>query len=317
MSPFFSVVIPTYNRAHLIVPTLQSILNQTFTDFEILIIDDGSTDETDDVIEINFPNHHKINYIRKKNEERSIARNTGFLLSRGVYVVFFDSDDIMLPHYLATLHEAIENYPDCNFFATKYQISTNNAISTNEIAILPEGFYDYVLLLKGNIFGTMVAAKKLNTQFYPFPPAFSMCEDWIFNMLNLRNDKIYLIDNVGIIIINHDARSMANNEKAIKGRLAAMKFIKEKMPIEPHETQLLEGYTYQFCAIHSYIDENRTQALSFWLKMLSKLGFSKSALMLLAKIIVGKKMILYLLFCLKSINLLGKRINLLNFSKSF
>jgi glycosyltransferase involved in cell wall biosynthesis len=312
MNPFFSIVIPTYNRAHLIVPTLQSVVNQTFTDFEILIIDDGSTDETEDVVEINFPSHHKINYIRKKNEERSVARNTGFHLARGEYVVFFDSDDIMLPHYLAALHQAIEAHPDCHFFATKYQIDTNGTISTNKIATLSEGFYDYKLLLKGNLFGTMIAAKKQNTHFFPFPSAFNMCEDWIFNMLNLRNDKIYLIDNVGITIINHETRSMANNEKAIKGRLSAMKFIKEKMltdgkALDRYETKLLEGYTYQFCAIHSYLDGNGFKALGFWLKTIYQLGLSYSGLILLAKIIVGKKMILYLLFCLKSLNLLGKK----------
>lgn len=312
MNPFFSIVIPTYNRAHLIVPTLHSVVNQTFTDFEILIIDDGSTDETEDVVEINFPSHHKINYIRKKNEERSIARNTGFHLARGEYVVFFDSDDLMLPHYLHTLHQAIEAQPDCNFFATKYQIDTNGTISTNEIATLSEGFYDYKLLLKGNLFGTMVAAKKQNPHFYPFPPAFNMCEDWIFNMINLRNDKIYLIDNVGITIINHKTRSMANNEKAIKGRLSAMKFIKEKMltdsnALDTNETKALEGYTYQFCAIHSYLDGNRLNALTFWLKTIYKLGLSNAGIIVLAKIIIGKKMILYLLFCLKSLNLLGKK----------
>jgi len=291
VSPFFSVVIPTYNRAHLIVPTLQSVLNQEFRDFEVLVIDDGSTDETEDIVEINFPNQSQIKYIRKKNEERSIARNTGFHLARGEYVVFFDSDDLMFPHYLDTLHKAIEKHLDCNFFATKYQIDTDSVISTNEIALLAEGFYDYRLLLKGNIFGTMVAAKKQNANFYPFPPSFSMCEDWIFNMVNLRNDKIYLIDNVGITIVNHDTRSMANNEKAIKGRLAAMKFIQEKIIFEPQENRLLEGYTYQFCAIHSYIDGNRIQAIIFWLKTLLKLGFTISSFALLAKIIIGKTVI--------------------------
>ncbi|TAH21447.1 MAG: glycosyltransferase family 2 protein [Cytophagales bacterium] len=291
MSPLFSIVIPTYNRAHLIVPTLQSVLHQTFRDFEILVIDDGSTDETEDVVEINFPNQSKIKYIRKKNEERSVARNTGFHLAKGEYVVFFDSDDIMLPHYLHTLHKAIEEHPNCNFFATKYQIDTDSVISTNEIASLKEGFYDYQLLLKGNIFGTMVAAKKQNANFYPFPPTFSMCEDWIFNMLNLKNDKIYLIDTIGITIINHQTRSMANNDKAIKGRIEAMKFIKKNITFKPKENRLLEGYTYQFCAIHSYIDEKQMDAFVFLLKAVFRLGISIAVLALLAKIILGKNII--------------------------
>ena len=289
--PFFSVVIPTYNRAHLIVPTLQSILNQDFKDFEILIIDDGSTDDTEDVVEVNFPTATQIHYIRKKNEERAIARNTGFQLADGQYVVFFDSDDIMLSHYLSTLDSAIEKYPDCNFFAAKYQIETEGVISFNEMKDLSEGFYDYTLLLKGNVFGTMVCAKKKNPHFQPFPPQFNMCEDWIFNVFNLRNDKIYLIDNVAITIINHDSRSMANNQKVIKGRLKAMQFIKEKIAFNKQETQILEGYTFQFCAIHAYIDGNRGNALSFWLKVVQKLGLKKESFTLLLKILIGKSLI--------------------------
>lgn len=291
MMPFFSIVIPTYNRAHLIVPTLTSILKQDFPDFEILIIDDGSTDDTEDIVEINFPTGTKIHYIRKKNEERSIARNTGFQLANGEYVVFFDSDDLMLPHYLSTLNEAIEKLPNCNFFATKYQIETEGVISFNEMNSLSEGFYDYTLLLKGNVFGTMICVKKKNPNFQFFPPQFSMCEDWIFNVFNLKNDKIYLIDNIAITIINHDSRSMANNQKAIKGRQKAMEFIKENIQFSEKEVRILEGYTFQFCAIHSYIDGDRKNALHFWLKTMQKLGLSFSAIFLVFKILIGKKLI--------------------------
>jgi len=291
LMPFFSIVIPTYNRAHLIVPTIQSVLAQDFPDFEILIIDDGSTDDTEEVIETVFEHHEKIYYIRKKNEERSIARNTGFRLAKGEYVVFFDSDDLLLPHYLTTLYEAIEKYPECNFFATKYQIDTNGEISMNEIKDLKEGFYDYRLLLKGSIFGTMVCVKRQIPNFHPFPPEFNMCEDWIFNMLNLVENKIYLIDKVGMTIVNHNARSMANNQKAIEGRLKAMQFIKEKIPFAHKEAKELVGYSYQFCATHSYIDGNRKQALSFWLRTVKNLGLRKNILVLFLKIIIGKKLI--------------------------
>lgn len=289
--PFFSIVIPTYNRAHLIVPTIQSVLDQDFPDFEILIIDDGSTDDTEEVIETVFGHHEKIYYIRKKNEERSIARNTGFQLAKGEYVVFFDSDDLLLPHYLTTIYEAIEKYPECNFFATKYQIATNNEVSMNEIKDLAEGFYDYRLLLRGSIFGTMVCVRRQIPNLYPFPPEFNMCEDWIFNMLNLREHKIYLIDKVGMTIVNHDTRSMANNQKAIEGRLRAMQFIKGKMSFTRQEEAELVGYSYQFCATHSYIDDRRGQALLFWFKAVRNLGIQKSTILLFIKIIIGKRLI--------------------------
>ena len=75
-NPFFSIVIPTYNRAHLLEATLNSILNQTFTDFEVLIIDDGSTDGTQTLVN-NFITKHALKqwfYFYKKNEERGAAQ---------------------------------------------------------------------------------------------------------------------------------------------------------------------------------------------------------------------------------------------------
>jgi GalNAc5-diNAcBac-PP-undecaprenol beta-1,3-glucosyltransferase len=293
--PFFSIVVPTYNRAHLIVPTIQSILAQEFPDFEILIIDDGSTDDTEDVVEIAFGHHLKINYIRKKNEERSIARNTGFELSRGQYVVFFDSDDLLLPHYLTVLYEAIEQHPQCNFFATKYQIDTGGVMYHGGTSFLSKGFYDYRVLLYGNGFGTMVCAKRHNPNFQFFPPQFNMCEDWIFNMQNLYKDKIYLIDNVAITIINHDDRSMMNNQKVIKGRLDAMNFIKNNINLSPKEAQILESSSYKACANHSYMDGKKIQAFHYWFKAIKIIGMDKGSLIIFFKIIIGRKIISQLL----------------------
>ena len=72
-TPFFSIIIPTYNRSNFIVKTIESILLQKYSNFEIIVIDDGSTDDTSDVIK--SLDETKIKYFRKQNEERAIARN--------------------------------------------------------------------------------------------------------------------------------------------------------------------------------------------------------------------------------------------------
>ncbi len=95
-SPTVSVVIPTYNRAHLVGRAIQSVLNQTYHDFEIIIVDDGSIDNTEDVVKsLNDPS---IRYTRHdQNRGGSAARNTGIKMARGEYVAFQDSDDEYLP----------------------------------------------------------------------------------------------------------------------------------------------------------------------------------------------------------------------------
>jgi glycosyltransferase involved in cell wall biosynthesis len=96
--PTFSVIIATFNRAHLLPRSIQSVLNQTFHDFELIIIDDGSTDHTRAVIEqIQDP---RIHYVYQKNKGRSVARNAGVALAKGQFVTFLDSDDEALPTWL-------------------------------------------------------------------------------------------------------------------------------------------------------------------------------------------------------------------------
>ena len=83
-SPVFSIVIPTYNRAHLISKTIESVLHQSFEDFEVLVIDDGSSDNTEEVV--SSYSDRRLHYLRKENGERGAARNFGFARSKGVAV---------------------------------------------------------------------------------------------------------------------------------------------------------------------------------------------------------------------------------------
>ncbi len=97
--PLVSIVIATYNRANLIKRAINSILNQTYVNYEIIVVDDGSIDNTKEVVE-SF-NKHKIRYIKHKNNKgASAARNTGIKCSKGDFIAFQDSDDEWLPEKL-------------------------------------------------------------------------------------------------------------------------------------------------------------------------------------------------------------------------
>ena len=107
-NPKVSVVIPTYNRAHLIGRAIKSVLNQTYQDFEIIIVDDGSTDNTEEVVK-SF-NDERIRYIQHKKSRGSAAtRNTGIKASKGKYIAFQDSDDEWLLGKLQKQMEIFKN----------------------------------------------------------------------------------------------------------------------------------------------------------------------------------------------------------------
>ena len=106
VAPFFSVILPTYNRGHLMKKAIESVLAQTYISWELIIVDDGSTDSTKETVYL-F-NDARIRYIYQPNSERSVARNNGISRAKGQYICFLDSDDYYLNNHLDNLHQAIE-----------------------------------------------------------------------------------------------------------------------------------------------------------------------------------------------------------------
>lgn len=102
-----SIVIPTYNRAHIIEPAIKSILKQTLTDWELIIVDDGSTDNTAEVIE-KYLSDSRVNYIQKENSGAAESRNVGVANATAEVITFLDSDDEAEPHWLQTMAERME-----------------------------------------------------------------------------------------------------------------------------------------------------------------------------------------------------------------
>jgi glycosyltransferase involved in cell wall biosynthesis len=108
-SPKISVIIPTYNRSHLIKDAVESVLSQTYQAFELIIIDDGSTDNTKEVL---TEYGERLQYIYQENQGRSAARNHGINLAKGEYIAFLDSDDVWFPDKLARQVPILESAPD-------------------------------------------------------------------------------------------------------------------------------------------------------------------------------------------------------------
>jgi glycosyltransferase involved in cell wall biosynthesis len=109
-SPAVSIVIPTYNRAALISESITSVLRQSYSNFEVIVVDDGSTDATADVV--NAFSDKRLIFLRQENKGRSAARNRAITCARGRYIAFLDSDDIYLEDKLERQIAYMESHPD-------------------------------------------------------------------------------------------------------------------------------------------------------------------------------------------------------------
>ena len=117
--PKISVVIPLYNKEKSIASTLRTVLNQTFSDYEIVIVNDGSTDGS--VEEIEKVQDDRIRLVHQPNAGVSAARNRGIEEAKGDLIAFLDADDEWKPEYLATQYHLFQKYPECSVFACNYE----------------------------------------------------------------------------------------------------------------------------------------------------------------------------------------------------
>ena len=129
---FFSVIIPTFNRSEFLPDAIVSVLNQNYQHWELIVVDDGSIDNTSAVVK-SF-NDSRIRYFFKKHEERSVARNFGIEKAKGEYICFLDSDDIYYNNHLQVLSSKIteKDFPVA-IFNTASDIDRNGDITQKEI----------------------------------------------------------------------------------------------------------------------------------------------------------------------------------------
>lgn len=135
--PFFSVIIPLFNKEKFIEATLKSVLNQSFIDFEILIIDDGSTDNSAPIIK-GFDDA-RIRYFYKKNAGVSSARNDGIEKAQSTYISFIDADDYWYPNFLEEMFKNIQSYSEQKVFSAAIEIETSKKVIPARYSIVKTG----------------------------------------------------------------------------------------------------------------------------------------------------------------------------------
>lgn len=178
--PLVSVIIPTYKRADIINRTIDSVLQQTYKNLEIIIVDDCSKDNTEEVVKaIADP---RIQYISNQtNQGASVTRNNGVAAATGNYIAFLDSDDIWLPNKVELQLAAIQNYPESEKVVSYTQVTNDEGY---KVSVLPtrekkpeEPVADYLFVARGLMqTGTLMMPRKLAIA-TPFRPGIVPYED--------------------------------------------------------------------------------------------------------------------------------------------
>jgi glycosyltransferase involved in cell wall biosynthesis len=150
--PFFTVIIPLYNKEKYIENAIKSIINQTFTDFELLIINDCSTDKSVEIASAFVSKKVQIIH-HEKNSGLAGTRNTGIKKATSNYVTFLDADDLWKPHFLEKIFHLIQNFPEARIFGTNYEEIWDKTIKKphNGSEILADNFIGYVNFFKINL----------------------------------------------------------------------------------------------------------------------------------------------------------------------
>lgn len=212
---FFSVIIPTYNREKLIGRAIKSVLNQSFSDFEIIVIDDGSKDTTKGVV--NSFKDQRIKYIYQENKERSAARNNGIRNTTGKWICFLDSDDYVKPNFLFNLHNEIsKNNFDCYLIGHTKKFDNKVEVSIKDP--LPELDYvvDYCLTNNETIPTCSLITRRSIFLTYNFDERFNNWEDTYLYLILLSKYQYKSLKLYDYVWVLHERSGNVINENKVE-----------------------------------------------------------------------------------------------------
>ena len=230
MMILFSVIIPTYNRAHFIERAIKSVLDQTYQNFEIIVVDDASSDNTEEVVK-RFSDlrikYHK-NHI---NKERCISRNIGIEKAKGEYICFLDSDDYHLPNHLEVLYNEIQTQNETKgFFFTNSWNETSQGVRSERGCPVYSEIEPYTYFLHYTVNPQRWAVHKEVLLKHAFDPEIVICEDMDTSLRILAAGvPIYHInERTTIYVAAEDSFTMSDNNKAEKELFYLKKIFKRK-----------------------------------------------------------------------------------------
>ncbi len=300
-NPFFSVIIPAFNREKFIQKAIDSVLEQDFTNFELIVVDDASTDKTVEVVKASADNRVKL-IIQPKNKERGAARNEGVKVAKGKYICFLDSDDRFLPDHLSNFYKYIEKdgFPMALFFSNT-MLETNGNISERAQPDWDEK-NKFGYLLRYTFSPCRVCVSRNVALEFPFDETIPGIED-LDNWLHIATKyPIIQLKEYTCVYVDHDGSYSSGDEKRFFKELNYFNYIFKKETLKnflpKKEKNYLFSKIHYHLAIH-YFKKNNLKTIKYGIKAFLQypIGYNDNANRTIFVI------------CLYSLPVLGKMLN--------
>lgn len=267
-TPFFSIIIPTYNREKVIKETIDTVLSQTFSDFEIIIVDDGSKDNTKAVIDKIRSVDSRVQYIYQDNQERCVARNNGIKNAKGKWICFLDSDDFYKPNHLQTFKDLIDKYPAQKAFATCMDNANLKLLKDNILLELK----DFVSSNNINLAQICYNRNHFNSLYFPDNNKVIPAEDLYFLRTLTVNSNILQTDTITVYKKEQPQREdsrLNNPASAANGFLnSSLEFVKKNKVDKTIEAGVL-SFAYLVAANIMLGTRNKAEGTKYLLKAMN------------------------------------------------
>lgn len=185
----FSVIIPLYNKAPYVAKAIGSVLAQTFTDYELIIVDDGSKDDSAEKAVQAIGNHTNVRLIKQENAGVSMARNNGAAISQGDYLCFLDADDWWDTTFLEEMDNFVNEYPEAGIYGTNYTIvnETKHKTRIAKVGVVEgfkKGYINYCQTYAKTMYmplwtGAVCIPRNVYDEMHGFPKGIKLGEDFI------------------------------------------------------------------------------------------------------------------------------------------
>jgi glycosyltransferase involved in cell wall biosynthesis len=250
--PKISVIIPVYNQANYLEDALQSVLAQTYHDYEIVVVNDGSTDASE---EIANRYREKIRYIYQENRGLAGARNTGIRESKGELIALLDSDDIWLPDYLERMVALTEENPQAAVFYCAARCVDEQGLLLKQIVgyqpVESADLYKYLLRSNFIIPSTITARKTAIEQINCFDQNLRSCEDWDLWLILLSSG--YLFCGIPDVLTHYRIHVKSLSADVLKMQYYYKSVVEKHFGQDDHQYDLWDEYKrLAFCGFYRY-----------------------------------------------------------------
>ncbi len=250
----FSVIIPLYNKALYVAKAIDSVLAQSFKDYELIIMDDGSKDDSFEIASNSIEGHQNCHLYRQENVGVSMARNNGVAASKGDYLCFLDADDWWDSCFLEEMSKLMDSFPDAGIYGTNYTIVNETKRKTRVAQIgveegFEKGYINYCQAYAKTMYmplwtGAVCIPRKVFDEMKGFPKGVKLGEDFILWVsIALKHNVAFL--NKPLAYYNQDVdvanRGGGHLHKPEEHMLWNLGFMEEVEKINPDYKQLIDS----------------------------------------------------------------------------